>query len=126
MRTGHGGGSPAPQIFLAKQYFDIANQVVVRTHGVAPPEAQGNLSRLTDEELEQFERRADAAHRGGPPVRRAPGGIDLPRDWIWELSIDDNGHPIPRPPQFYCLLAGIPLPVFCSLHRYMGRRACHS
>jgi len=61
------GGSTALQIFLAKQYLGMADQMVVNGIGSpVPAEPEGDLSRLSDEQLDQLEQLINVAHGEAP------------------------------------------------------------
>ena len=57
-------------IFLAKQYLGMADQVVVKLPGQPPHRDKPDLSRLTDEQLDQLEWLVESAYPGQLPAPR--------------------------------------------------------
>jgi hypothetical protein len=66
------GGNTTLLIFLAKKYLGMADQLVVKTPGQPiPDDQQIDLTRLSDEELDQLERIIESAHTG----KRLPASV---------------------------------------------------
>jgi len=95
------GGNPGLQIFLAKQYLGMANQMIVNPPG-GPPIAgtpEFDLARLSDDQLEQLERVVETATGQAPTAedaaapRAAPAAQPAP-----DSPAEDAPPPPPVPP----------------------------
>jgi hypothetical protein len=82
-------GSVPLLIFLAKQYLGMANQVLVRLPGQPTPDDQPDLSRLSDEELEQLQRLIESAHTG----KRLPASVTATTVTATPISTPEKENP---------------------------------
>ena len=91
-------------IFLAKQYLGMADQVVVKLPGQPPHRDKPDLSRLTDEQLDQLEWLVESAYPGKLPAVDTPAATATQEQESQsagapaEPAPDPGGEVAPTPP----------------------------